>query len=237
MGKDTRTREQQAADRDAKIEALQSQLTCAVEALVTGEDWRRAMVFAAKFRRYSFGNVLLLAAQAMAAYEAGLLPKPYPEYVAGYRQWQSLGRQVRTGTRGFQVMAPRTARFAVTADGTARRLAKGEKTAPGETVSTRMTGVTPATVFPVEFTDGDPLPERPTPKLLEGRAPPGLWDGLAAVIRDHGFTVATVRDAESIGGANGITRWTTRQVLVRADMDPLAMAKTLAHDLLTAPTW
>jgi hypothetical protein len=39
-----------------------------------------------------------------------------------------------------------------------------------------------------------------------------------------------------LGGANGLTDYDALRVLVRADMPGLARAKTLAHDLLTAPT-
>ena len=35
--------------REAKLDALQHQLTQSVSALVTGEDWKRALVFAARF--------------------------------------------------------------------------------------------------------------------------------------------------------------------------------------------
>ncbi|GAA1854547.1 ArdC-like ssDNA-binding domain-containing protein [Myceligenerans crystallogenes] len=219
------------AERDPKLDALHEALTDAVQALVSGQDWQRAMTFAARFRRYSFGNCLLLAVQSQAAYEKGLLPAPYPRYVAGYRQWQSLGRQVIRGSRAFQILAPTTARFAVTDDGSARRLGKGERAEAGETVATRLVGVRPAHVFPAEFTEGsEPLPEPPAPKLLRGEAPPGLWDGLAALIRQRGFTLDDVSTAAQIGGANGVTMWGPDQILVRADMDPLARVKTLAHE-------
>ncbi|RPF21312.1 ArdC family protein [Myceligenerans xiligouense] len=231
MRNDDRAPDGRAAARQAKLDALHETLTDAVHALVTGEDWQRAMVFAARFRRYSFGNCMLLYSQSLAAYEAGLLPVPYPRYVAGYRAWQSLGRQVRAGSRGFQILAPVTARVVVTDDGSYRRLDKGEKPAPGEMVATRMVGVRPTTVFPAEFTDGDaPIPEPPAPRLLQGEAPPGLWDGLAALIRAKGFALDDVATAAQIGGANGVTMWGPDKILVRADMEPLARVKTLSHE-------
>jgi hypothetical protein len=45
-----------------------------------------------------------------------------------------------------------------------------------------------------------------------------------------------VSSAAAIGGANGITDFLTREVSIRMDMDDAAQVKTLAHDLLTAPT-
>lgn len=42
--------------RDAKLEGLQRGLTDAVAALVTSDDWRRAMEFAARFHGRSTGR-------------------------------------------------------------------------------------------------------------------------------------------------------------------------------------
>jgi hypothetical protein len=50
------------------------------------------------------------------------------------------------------------------------------------------------------------------------------------MIESQGFRVDTVADAGSISGANGVTRWDSRVVLVRADMDDAAMVKTLIHE-------
>jgi len=54
---------------------------------------------AAKFHSYSLGNLLLIGAQA-----------PQATRVAGFRTWQSLGRQVRKGERGIAILAPCTYR-------------------------------------------------------------------------------------------------------------------------------
>jgi DNA-binding GntR family transcriptional regulator len=50
----TATDEAARAARDAKLDALHERLTGAVEALVFGDDWRRALEFAARFRARSF---------------------------------------------------------------------------------------------------------------------------------------------------------------------------------------
>ena len=100
------------AAREAKLEAVHEKLTNAVTALVTGEDWRRALEFAAQFRSRSFNNTLLIYTQHFAAYEEGRVPEPTPSYVAGFKQWLTLGRHVEKGQSGYQILAPVTARFA-----------------------------------------------------------------------------------------------------------------------------
>jgi antirestriction protein ArdC len=68
-----------------------------VEALNAGysEGLTRYLGAVAKFRAYSFLNVLLILKQC-----------PNAGRVAGYRTWQSLGRQVKKGEKGIMILAP-----------------------------------------------------------------------------------------------------------------------------------
>jgi hypothetical protein len=49
----------------------------------------------ARFHRYSFGNVLLIATQ-----------RPDATHVAGFNAWRKLGRHVKRGERGLAIIAP-----------------------------------------------------------------------------------------------------------------------------------
>jgi hypothetical protein len=220
--------------RDAKIEALQQQLMSAVSSLVTAEDWKRALTFAAQFRSRSFNNTMLIYTQHHRAYDEGRVPEATPTYVAGFKQWVSLGRHVLRGQSGYGILAPLTARFASATpldDASWRRLARHERPQPGDTVRTKMVGLKPAYVWDISQTDGEPVPELPRPSLLTGQAPLGLWDGLADQITAAGYHLRLVSTAASIGGANGLTDFGAREVSVRADMDEAAQVKTLTHEL------
>ena len=228
------TRQEARQEREAKLDELHERLTGAVEQLVSGPDWVRALAFAARFRSRSFANCLLIWAQHADAYEQGRVPEPFPSLVAGYKQWQQLGRQVERGQPGYQILAPVTGRFASTnpADVASwRRVGKGEKPRAGEVVRSKMVGVRPAYVWDASQTAGDPIPEPPAPRLLEGVAPAELWEGLAAQIEAAGFTVLRVPHEGAIHGANGMTDYTAKTVTVRENMDPAAQVKTLAHEL------
>jgi hypothetical protein len=145
-----------------------------------------------------------------------------------------LGRQVVRGQTGYMIYAPVTARFASTNPANPdawRQLDRREKPRPGEVVRSKMVNVRPAYVYDVTQTGGERVPERPRPRLLAGEAPAGLWNGLAAQVREHGFTLADAPDAAALHGANGVTDFLARTVQVRADMDDAARVKTLAHEL------
>lgn len=220
--------------QEVKLDELHEKLTDAVAQLVSGDDWARALAFAARFRSRSFNNTLLIWVQHSAAFDAKLVPSPMPTYVAGYKQWQQLGRQVQKGQPGYQILAPVTGRFASanpSDPASWRRLNRSEKPKPGEVARSKMIGVRPAYVWDASQTAGEPLPSPPAPILLEGEAPAGLWEGLAAQVHAAGFSLLRVPDEASIHGANGMTDYGAKTVAVREDMDPAAQVKTLAHEL------
>lgn len=129
-----------------------------------------------------------------------------------------MGSQVSKGQPGYQILAPVTGRFASATPQDAeawRRLGKGEKPRAGETVRTKIVGVRPAYVWDASQTTGDPIPEPPAPRLLEGQAPAGLWEGLATQVAEAGFELRLVADATEMFGANGLTDYANHVVSVR----------------------
>ncbi len=217
-----------------KLDVLHRKLAAAVDILVSGDEWRRAIEFSARFRSRSFNNTLLIWSQHLEAYQQGRVPDPAPTQVAGFKQWQTLGRQVTKGQTGYMIQAPVTTRFASPTPqdpASWRRLGRYETPRPGELVRRRLIGIKPAYVWDVSQTVGDPLPERASPRVLAGEAPPGLWEGLSDLLHRQGFTLIRVANEGAIGGANGITSHSRHTVTVRENMDPAAQAKTLAHEL------
>ena len=97
--------ESRAASGDERRTDLLATLEQGVESLVTAEEFQRYLRMQARFHAYSFGNVLLIAAQ-----------RPKATLVNSYRRWQSLSRQVQKGEQGIRIFVPyrRTATDPVT---------------------------------------------------------------------------------------------------------------------------
>jgi antirestriction protein ArdC len=187
------------AERDAKLAAAHDKLVEATEALRSSEGWAAMLAFAGKFHRYSLNNQMLIAMQ-----------RPEATRVAGFNRWKELGRTVRKGEKGIAILAPMTYK---------RTDEAGE-----DTYGIR--GFRLAYVFDVEQTDGEPIPDI-RPETLEGEAPEGLWDALAAQVAAAGYTLTT----GDTGAANGYTEPATRTVVISGRLGPLAAVKTLAHEL------
>ncbi len=224
--------EEVQAYRAERLTQLEGHIERRVEQLVTGEEWLSAVAFAGRFRSRSWLNSLAIAVQHADAHAEGRVPNPSPTYVAGYSEWQKLGRWPASGQTGYIVRSPVFERWASAnpASGEWRRLRFREKPRPGEAVRRRMAGTKPGTVWDVSQTDGKPIPERPEPQLLRGEAPVGLWEGVTGQIRAAGFDVVDV-PAARLGTANGMTNFRSKHVLVRSDMDDAARARTALHEL------
>lgn len=100
------------------------------------EPLKEYLAAMARFRRYSWGNVMLIASQ-----------KPNATHVAGFHAWHKLGRFVKKGEKGILILAP-----------IIRKKAENNvETEPDE--SSVAVGFRAAYVFDISQTDGQPLPE------------------------------------------------------------------------------
>lgn len=207
-----------------RAKELHAELQQEVAALVSGEDWVRALDVASRFHRYSFGNGVLIRSQ-----------RPEATRVAGFNAWKAFRRHVRKGEKGIAILAPLTYRRAVSDPPATMRadssVEEGEDAAREVRV---LRGFRVVHVFDVAQTDGEPLPEAPLPEILAGGAPEGLVESLSGQIISAGFAfrIAPPAEVEQIAGrANGVTDWLHRSVLVRSDLPPAQRAKTTAHEL------
>jgi hypothetical protein len=185
-------------------------LTDGIAQLTSSEEWQKWLTTQSKFHHYSFRNTLLICIQ-----------RPDATQVAGFRAWQLLGRQVRKGEKAIWILAPAT-----------RRVNDDNAPDGGASDKTRvLCGFKPAYVFDVAQTDGEPLAEVCT--LLDGDDVAGVYEKLVAVAHGIGFTV---EDAEFDDSRNGDCTHDLHRIRVARDRSAVQRIKTLAHDLLTAPT-
>lgn len=192
--------------RRAEVQALHDTLTEQVEALTTSDGWKRFLKVAATFHSYSLNNLLLILAQ-----------RPEASQVAGFRQWQQRGRQVRKGEKGIRIFGYSTKK--ITTEDEA-----------GEETERRVPRFPILTVFDVDQTDpiaGAEQIENPA-RLLTGDDPHGITDTITAWLATQGWTLTL---EPVVGAANGYTTTDgTRRVVVDDRLEPAAAAKTALHE-------
>ena len=230
------SREEYLEERAQRVEQLTEAMADRVSVIATGEEAQELVAFAAQFRSRSPRNAMLIYQQweeRCQAQEDPALRPERPSMVAGYKQFQEMGRQVRKGEKGYQILSPVTARFASATPKDAdswRRLAPREKPNPGERVESKMVGVKPATVFDIAQTDGPEIPALPKwEPLAPGIVPEGLREAVEAEIEAEGYTLSGTADGQT--GAEGTTNFRSKVVTFDASRAGNEQVATLLHEL------
>jgi len=205
MSRTAYSAEQRAAYKQQKRSEQREQVERAVRELLTSDGWRRWAETRATFHRYSMGNCMLIAMQA-----------PEATQVAGFRAWQSLGRQVRKGERSIKIMAPMSVK---------------ERDEAGEETGERVTFFRSVPVFDISQTDGEPLPEAPR-EPITGDSHAHLLAPLGEHARSLGFTV----EREPLQhGHGGYCDPRARRIVISSELGSAnAEVRVLVHELAHA---
>ena len=195
-----------ASDRQAEAEALHASIAEQVQQLADSDQWRAFLEFARSFHNYSLNNLLLILAQ-----------NPHATQVAGFRQWQAKGRQVRKGEKSIKIFGYREKKTETAADEAADNDKHVIRYFP--TLS----------VFDVAQTDpidgADPLPRDPAQRLT-GDQDHGVIAPLTTHLESQGWAIKR----EPLTPASGYTDPETRRVVLAESISVEQAAKTLIHE-------
>lgn len=147
-----------------------------------------------------------------------LAQKPEATQVAGFRAWQQRGRQVRKGQRAIRIY------------GYSSRTVTETDPDTGDEETRKVPTFPILSVFDHSQTDpieGHPQPEK-IAQLLTGADPDAIYDRVAAIMTGRGWTVTREAIPSS---ANGYTTTDgSHRIVVDADLEPAAAAKTMIHE-------
>jgi len=182
---------------------LLAELDHQVECLRTSAGWRRWVTFASRFTDYSLNNQLLI-----------LMQRPDATHVAGYKAWQSMGRQVNAGERGIRIFAPST-----------------HKTEDDDGQCVRiLTGFRVVRVFDISQTSGEPIPTLTLPAVAGSSD--ALFDQLKAAAAAESLDVVTRHEPPEWDGPRGWIDHETRTItLVDYGQGVDSLSRTLLHEL------
>jgi antirestriction protein ArdC len=151
---------------------LITQLADGISRLTTSDEWKRYLDCQSRFHHYSFGNVVLIAAQRHEATR-----------VAGFNAWRKLGRFVSKGEKAIWILAPMVYKNSDAEDGDDDRVIRGYKYVP---------------VFDLSQTDGEELPSVCT--KLSGDDEAGCYAHLVSVAQSIGYHVEDAELSGSTNG-------------------------------------
>jgi hypothetical protein len=229
--------ERQAAGalRQEKLDQARLKLENGVTQLVTSGRWTEYLKFLSRFHRYSCNNLILIIFQF-----------PQATLCASYRTWKQLGRHVRKGEKGIEILVPVLARIPACPDSRKLNEEDCEGVAAldsetdgdqGDEQSSRyqVVGFKIGHTFDVSQTEGAPIPN-PINMALSGDDQ-GVYAALAAFAKDilHIDVELVVSDNPNWGGACSYDQEEhPARIVVAEDRSPLFRAQTLAHELAHA---
>lgn len=204
-----------------KVKEYQEKLLEGVKKLVESKSFMDFLKFSSKFRKYSFGNILLIWTQ-----------RPNATQVAGMKTWNALGRTVKKGEKGIMIFAPflKKVRRSVDPDESSAPdvIAESlEKTGAHETEAQMLVGFKSVYVFDVSQTEGKPLPE------LEVGKPSMGDDGDAEELfrKILKASPVPVDYEEIVGSSNGYYMPKERKIVLSNALTAAQRCKTLLHEL------
>ncbi len=226
-------RQAAVALRQVKLDEARLKLENGVTQLVASGRWTEYLKFLSHFHRYSFNNLILIIFQF-----------PQATLCASYRTWKQLGRYVRKGEKGIEILVPVLARITACPDSIKRGevdkratvLESGPKEDQnGNTSGYKVVGFKIGHTFDVSQTDGAPIPN-PINMALAGDDQ-GVYAALAAFAKEvlHIDVELVESDNLNWGGACSYDQeGHPVRIMVAGNRSPLFRAQTLAHELAHA---
>ena len=175
-----------------------------------GDAYKKYLDSVGRFHDYSSSNILLINAQ-----------RPNATLVAGYSTWKKFNRYVKKGERGIRIIAP----IPVKAD-REKTLMDESGNIVKKTVEVTVPRFRMVTVFDIDQTGGDPLPDIAPGELRQ--AVKDYSNFLEALYRSSRVKICF----EDIpGGAKGQYELDTDRIVIQKEMGEAQTVKTLVHEI------
>ena len=199
------------------MNSILKSLETGVENIFTGNKYAQYLQTMSKFHRYSFNNTLLIAMQ-----------RPDATLVTGYRNWQSMGRQVKKGEKGITILAPapiKRKREQEILDQNRKPLLDADGKPRTEEVEVVIPRFKPTTVFDISQTDGEPIETLAPEELTEAVADYDLFmEAITAV------SPVPIRFDEIAGEAKGYYHSGDKEIVIQKGMSESQTIKTAIHE-------
>lgn len=165
------------------------------------------------FHEYSLYNTILIMMQC-----------PEASLVAGYKKWQTMGRQVKRGEKAITILCPcphKVKKKVLDKDGNPVLDENGKETEKEFSIPY----FRPGSVFDISQTDGEPI-ETLNPKVLTDTV--NGYDVLIQKLISISPVPVTFEEIE--GSAKGYFSPSSKEIVVKKDMPNLQTLKTLVHE-------
>ncbi len=229
MAKRQYTEEEKAefqAKREAAMQEMYNKIEDGVQNVFTSENYKKYLDTVSKFRRYSPNNTILITLQ-----------NPEASLVAGYRKWESLGRNVKKGEKAIYILSPNIknkyeyketverdeyGNVVYNADGTEKKT-KVKVSTDEKYIS----GFSRVAVFDVSQTEGEPLAD--IVQILPETVTQEYADAVSAALDS---LTKVKHETEKLGvGHNGYCQHEKNRIVLAEGLNPDMQIRTHVHEV------
>lgn len=191
------------------VKTIVSELEEGMTDLMNSERYMEFLKTMANFHGYSINNTILIALQ-----------NPKASLVAGYKKWQSMGRQVKKGEKAITILCPCPYKKKLTDKDNKPVLDEN-----GNPKEVSMAYFRPGKVFDISQTTGEEL------ELLIPKALTDSVEGYEELVQKLILIAPVPVSFEAVdGGAKGYFSSSENSIVVKKDMANLQTLKTLIHE-------
>lgn len=197
-------------DKIDKTKELFNKIVDGVTNIIASGEYEQFLKFSRNFHQYSFNNIVLIYSQMKEATQ-----------VAGFKKWQSMGRKLKKGVHGIQIIYPIKRKYTKIIEGQDSLLNDDKKEQEVEYLTYRYTYV-----YDISQTVGKPLP-------LENRAlnsddKKEFYDFLKL------FSPYKIEEEDIFGRAEGYWIEEEQKIIIKKALSMNDKASVLLHELTHA---
>ncbi len=197
-------------DKIDKTKELFNKIVDGVTNIIASGEYEQFLKFSKNFHQYSFNNIVLIYSQMKEATQ-----------VAGFKKWQSMGRKLKKGVHGIQIIYPIKRKYTKIIEGQDSLLNDDKKEQEVEYLTYRYTYV-----YDISQTVGKPLP-------LENRAlnsddKKEFYDFLKL------FSPYKIEEEDIFGRAEGYWIEEEQKIIIKKALSMNDKASVLLHELTHA---
>lgn len=205
------------SNKENKTKEIFNKIIDGVNNIISSGEYAKFLKFSKNFHNYSFNNMVLIFSQMEDATQ-----------VAGFKKWESMGRKLKKGAKGIQIIYPIKRTYKTTTIEGQSSLIDENEQKEKETKQTTVNYLTyrPTYVFDISQTVGEPMPLED--KRLKSNNMKDFFDFL------YSYSPFPILEKDEIGDAQGYWSPKNKHIILKKSLSIDDKVSVLLHELTHA---
>ena len=201
------------SNKENKTKEIFNKIVDGVTSIIDSGEYAKFLKFSRNFHNYSFNNIVLIFSQMEEATQ-----------VAGFKAWKNMGRKIKPGSKGIQIIYPMRKKYTTKIEGQKTLLEDGKEKQEEKTVE--YLTYRPTYVFDISQTVGEPMPLED--KRLQSNNMKDFFTFL------NSYSPFPIIEEDEIGSAQGYWSPRNKHIVLKKSLSLDDKVSVLLHELTHA---